>query len=244
MPLPALFPGPVPRLPQLPTWAGEPGSHPASASPLGLGPWLLALKLSVLLGSGLGLRTHFLGAVACGLCGTVRKLKAENGSRGGQRPPQKPALPSASRLGILPVRSRLGARGWLPRFRDACPPPPTAPAGRPQSALRRGSGRPPRIPWRGSMPWALGADPGLCSVPGPLLAPSQDGLWAPRSCGPRERPSLGGGAGRVSLLPWSPRQALWEADKARRRLPASLGGLETGKLVSWDMKGHFIRLAK
>lgn len=52
MPLPALYPGPVPRLLQLSTWAGEAGSHPASVLPLGLGPWLLALKLSVLLGSG------------------------------------------------------------------------------------------------------------------------------------------------------------------------------------------------
>ena len=50
--LPALHPGPVPRLLALPTWAGGAGSHPASARPLGLGPWLLALKSSVLLGSG------------------------------------------------------------------------------------------------------------------------------------------------------------------------------------------------
>ena len=114
----------------------------------------------------------------------VRKLKAENGSRGGQRPPQKPALPSASRLGGPPLRSRMGARGWLPRFRDARPPPPTAPAGRPQLALRWGSRRPPRIPWWGSVPWALGAEPGLCSVQGPLLAPSQGGLWALHGCGP------------------------------------------------------------
>lgn len=75
MPPPALYPGPVPRLLQLPTWAGEPGSHPASALPLGLGPRLLALKLSVLLGSGLGLRTHFLGPVACGLCGTSEEAE-------------------------------------------------------------------------------------------------------------------------------------------------------------------------
>ena len=34
------------------------------------------------------------------------------------------------------------------------------------------------------------------------------------AAGPRERPSLGRGVGRVSLLPWSPWEALWGADKA------------------------------
>lgn len=157
----------------------------------------------------------------------VRKLKAENGSRGGQRPPQEPALPSASRLGGPPVRSRMGARGWLPRFRDARPPPPTAPAGQPQSALRRGSRRPPHIPWWGSMPWALGADPGLCSVRGLSWLLARAGCVHCTAVGQRERPSLGRGVGRVSLLPWSPWWALWGADKAPP-LPASPGGLGTG----------------
>ena len=53
------------------------------------------------------------------------------------------------------------------------------------------------------------------------------GVWEESRCsrGARGRPSGG-------------------LTKPRCRLPASLGGLGTGKLVSWDMKGHFIRLAK
>lgn len=99
----------------------------------------------------------------------------------------------------------------------------------------------PSVPWQGSAPWGLGADLGLPSIWGPLLA--RVGCGHLVAAGPREHPSLGGSVGRVSLLPWSPRRALWGADEAPS-LPASPGGLGTGKLLSWDMKGHFINLAK
>lgn len=172
----------------------------------------------------------------------VRKLKAENGSRVGQRPSQKPALPSASSLGGHPVRSRLGARGWLPRFRDTRPPPRSC--GAAAVSLQAGELTPtPASFGRGLHPgdleqtWASAPSGGLSCLP------ARVGCGHLAAAGSREHPSLGGSVGRALLLPCSRRRALRGADEAPQ-LPASPGGLGTGKLLSWDMKGHFIHLAK
>lgn len=194
MPPPALYPGPVLRLPQLPL----PGQGRRAAILLQLsapqpGPWLLALKLLVLF--RVRPWTHFLGAVARDLCGTSEEAEGRE-----WEPRWAETSPGASSAFSLqawgpPVRSRMGAR------KAGCPgsemPVHHHPLLLPGShSSQAGSRRPPHIPWWGSMLWAL--EQTRASAPsGVSPGPSQGGLCALHGCGPERASITGRGVGRV-----------------------------------------------
>lgn len=236
-----LYPGPVPA-PAAPPYLGRGGGQPSCFSfALSLGPWLLATFAVVGTVQGEAFGHTFWVQWPVIFVVQVRKLKAENGSRGGQRP--SPGASSAFSLQAWgpPWRSRMGAPRLAAQV-QRCPSTTTHCSCRAATSQPSGgSRRPPHIPWWGSMPWALGADlasarPGLSSW---LLA--RAGCVHCTAVGQRERPSLAG-VWEESRGSRGARGGPLGADKAPS-LPASPGGLEQEAPALVDLE-HFIRFGK